>query len=96
MHVVLTHVEVVGDVEGFLHAWQAWITAHTADAPGLLDTRVHREGTGRRLLWIQRWRRASDYDAWTAAPAAQSARPLFDAHAVRSAVSRWDAVGGSS
>ncbi len=93
-HVVLTHVEVVGDVDSFREAWQQWIDEVTADAPGLIDTTLLREGTGRRLLLIQRWRRASDYDAWHASEAAQGARDLFDRYAVRSATSRWETGEG--
>lgn len=92
-HVVLTHVEVIGDVDAFESAWLKWIAAHLEGASGLIEARVHRETTGRRLVLIQRWKRASDYGSWSPSEAARSIEPLFDAHAVRSATSRWDARG---
>ena len=87
--VVLTHIEVVGDIDAFRAAWRAWIDAHVLNADGLIDATAHEERTGRRLLLIQRWRSAAAHDAWAQSEGARSAEALFATHAVRSATSRW-------
>lgn len=89
-HVVLVHVEVVGDAAAFEAAWRAWIAEHLEDATGLVGAAVHREQTGRRLLLISRWARPAAFETWQRSDAARSLDGLFDEHAVRSATSRWD------
>lgn len=88
-HVVLTHVEVIGDIEAFHAAWRAWIDRCLRQAPGLVGATLHREQTGRRLLLIAQWERPAAYETWAASDTAQSVEALFAEHAVRSARSRW-------
>ena len=86
---VLTHIEVLGDVATFQAAW----TRTPAHRPqGLLARALHREVSGRRLLEIQRWTNASAYEAWREETAGER-RALFAAFGVRSAQSTWHALG---
>ena len=89
-HVVLVHVEVVGDTDAFAGTWQRWVDRHVHGAPGLVDAVLHREANGRRLLLLERWQNGDAYDAWLASGAQALSQALFDEHAVRSATSRWE------